>query len=66
MPGQKNYTRAMMAEDMEHKIDEAGGLAILIASDIDNGVNPPEMVNAWQEISGELTALLNRAKQLAR
>ena len=66
MPGPKDYTRTMMAEDMGQKIDEASGLASMIASELDNGVNPPELVNAWQEISGELTALLTRAKQLAR
>ncbi len=66
MPGQINYTRAMMAEDMGQKIDEASGLASMIASELDNGVNPSELVNAWQEISGELAAILTRVKHLAR
>lgn len=69
MPGRKNdesYTRQAMAEDLEMKVDEASAIASTIASELDNGVNPIALVDSWNAISGELTAILTRLKQLAR
>lgn len=58
--------RSAQAEDLEHKIDEAAGIATMIGSDLADGVNPPELAEAWHAIGAELTALLVRAQRLAR
>lgn len=59
-------TRTMMAEDMVAKLDEAMMLASTIASELDNGVNPPEMVNAWHYIAAQLVTINAQVKGLAR
>lgn len=69
MPGRngpQGYTRSMMAEDLEMKVDECSCLASTIAGELDNGVNPPELRDAWLGLAGELTGILTRMKQLAR
>lgn len=70
MPGRKQTDpvaeRRMMAEDLECKLDEVSSLASTIASDLDDGTNPPELRDAWNSVAGELTGLLTRVKKLAR
>lgn len=62
----EQYTRPMMAEDLIAKVAEAGNLASLISSDLNDGVNPPEMRKAWATLSADLVSIVHRASKLAR
>lgn len=65
MPGRKFDTR-LEAEELEHKVEEAGGLAGAIAAELDNGTNPKELVDAWRQASTDLMNLVARIRKLAR
>ena len=54
------------AEDLEYKIREASSLASVISGELDNGTNPKELVDAWEQASKDMASVLARVKGLAR
>lgn len=59
-------TRTMMAEDIVAKLDEAMMLASTIASELDNGINPEELPDAWRGIAAQLVTINAQVQGLAR
>lgn len=60
------YTRSQMAEDLIAKASEAATLALEISSELNDGVNPPETSQAWDNVYVDLTKIAQRAMKLAR
>jgi hemoglobin-like flavoprotein len=62
----RHFDIRVNAEDLEYKIREASGLASVISGELDNGTNPNELVDAWEQASKDLASVLARVKVLAR
>ena len=66
MPGKRKFDTRVEAEDLEQKLLEATSLANAISTELDNGTNPEERADAWEQVSQDLFAIFNRVQKLAR